>query len=535
MTTVREVVHDLLRHHGLTTIFGNPGSNELPFLDQWPDDFMYVVGLHEGVALAMADGFAQATGRAAFVNLHSAAGLGNAMGNLANARASGTPLVITAGQQSRGLVGLGSVLGEPDMVKVPEPQVKWSFEPATASDVPRAISQAIHLAQLPPAGPVFVSVPLDDWGAEVDPARTAPLLERSVMSAGRAEDAVIDEIAGRLQRARSGALVLGPEVDRPDVRPALVALAEHLDLSVHLAPTPPRCPFPTRHPLFAGVLPPSVAGVRRSLEGHDLVLALGAPVFRYHANLPDAWLPEGTRLLAVTGDPAGAARAPFGDAIVGDPGAVAVQLAAALEAGLGDEHGRRGRATAIPDVADSRAPFEPGAVIAQLLDAFPAVGSVVAEVTSCSAHIWARLDNIAARRYFFPAAGGLGFGLPAAVGVALADRSHPVLALLGDGAVQYGVVGLWNAVQLDLPVTFVVLDNGSYGALRGFESLLGVSKVPGLELPGLDAAAIAAAYGMDAVRIEQASDLTAVAADLATVAGPRLVTIPVVTQPRAIG
>jgi len=174
VTTVREITHDLLRTWGLTTVFGNPGSNELPFLEgipacsaelvgRTPKELRYVLGLHEGAVLAMADGYAQATGRPAFVNLHSAAGLGNAMGNLTNARAAHTPLVVTAGQQSRAMVGLGAVLAEPDLTRVPEPHVKWSFEPVRPQDVPRALSEAFHLAALPPAGPVFVSLPLDDW------------------------------------------------------------------------------------------------------------------------------------------------------------------------------------------------------------------------------------------------------------------------------------------------------------------------------------------------------------------------------------
>jgi benzoylformate decarboxylase len=180
VTTVRETTHELLRTWGLTTIFGNPGSNELPFLDTFPVDLRYVLGLHEGAVLAMADGYAQATGRPAFVNLHSAAGLGNAMGNLANARAAHTPLVITAGQQSRAMVGLGAVHAEPDLTRVPEPHVKWSYEPTRAQDVPRALSQAYHFATLRPTGPVFVSLPLDDWSQEVDPLEVAHLADRRV-------------------------------------------------------------------------------------------------------------------------------------------------------------------------------------------------------------------------------------------------------------------------------------------------------------------------------------------------------------------
>ncbi|MBC6463161.1 thiamine pyrophosphate-binding protein, partial [Actinomadura sp. HBU206391] len=330
MPTVRETTFDLLRGWGLTTVFGNPGSNELPFLDGFPEDFRYVLGLHEGSVLAMADGYAQAGGRPALVNLHSAAGLGNAMGNLANARASHTPLVVTAGQQARAMIGLGSVLAEPAMTRVPEPQVKWAFEPARAQDVPRALSEAFHLAALPPAGPVFVSLPLDDWARDVDADEVAHLAARRVRSAGAATPDVVAELADRLSRAQAPALVAGPEADDERAFDLVVELAERLGAPVWTAPTPPRCPFPTRHPLWQGVLPPSIAGVAERLAGHDLVLVLGAPVFRYHAYRPGPWLPEGAELVAVSGDPAAAARAAFGDALVADVAAVAAQLLAAL-------------------------------------------------------------------------------------------------------------------------------------------------------------------------------------------------------------
>jgi len=288
--SVHSITYDLLRSWGLTTVFGNPGSNELPFLDSFPADFRYVLGLHEGAVLAMADGYAQATGRPALVNLHSAAGLGNAMGNLANARASRTPLVVTAGQQARAMIGLGSVLAEPGMTRLPEPQVKASFEPARAQDVPRTLSEAFHLSTLPPAGPVFVSLPLDDWAQQVEPDEVAQLGNRRVRYAGAAPADVVGELSTRLQAAASPVLVVGPEADDERTTPLLVELAERLQAGVWTAPTPPRCPFPTRHPLWRGVLPPSIAGVSEHLAGADLVLVLGAPVFRYHAYRPGPWL-----------------------------------------------------------------------------------------------------------------------------------------------------------------------------------------------------------------------------------------------------
>ncbi|MEK6439385.1 benzoylformate decarboxylase [Pseudonocardia sp. T1-2H] len=533
MPTVRETTYDLLRAWGLTTVFGNPGSNELPFLDGFPADFRYVLGLHEGAVLAMADGYAQATGRPALVNLHSAAGLGNAMGNLANARASHTPLVVTAGQQARAMIGLGSVLAEPAMTRLPEPQVRWAFEPARAQDVPRALSEAFHLATLPPAGPVFVSLPLDDWAKDVDADEVAHLAGRRVRAAGAATADLVAELAGRLQGASSPALVVGPEADDECAFALVVELAERLQAPVWTAPTPPRCPFPTRHPLWQGVLPPSIAGVSEHLAGHDLVLVLGAPVFRYHAYRPGPWLPAGTELVAVGADPQAAARAAFGDAVVADVAAVVGQLLDALPAASSRAAVPSRERPAVP--APGAAPFPADAVFAEMARVLPPEVRLVNESTSNTTQFWAHLDLDRPRSLFFPAAGGLGFGLPAAVGVALADPHRPVVAVLGDGALQYGVAGLWTAVQLGLPVTFVVLRNGGYGALRSFVAQLGVADAPGLDLPGLDAVQIAAGYGLPAERITDAEQLTAALACTSSQRGPRLLEVPITAETRSLG
>jgi benzoylformate decarboxylase len=530
--SVRETTYDLLRRWGLTTLFGNPGSNELPFLDGFPSDFRYVLGLHEGAVLAMADGYAQATGRPALVNLHSAAGLGNAMGNLANARASQTPLVVTAGQQARAMVGLGSVLAEPAMTRVPEPQVKWVCEPARAQDVPRALSEAFHLATLPPAGPVFVSLPLDDWAQPVDAHEVAHLPGRCVRWAGAAAPDLVGELADRMTRARTPALVVGPEVDDERTFPLVVELAQRWRAAVWTAPTPPRCPFPTTHPLWQGVLPPSIAGVAEHLAGHDLVLVLGAPVFRYHAYRPGPWLPDGTALVSVSSDPGAAARAAFGEAVVGDPAAITAQLLDVLPAAQTEAPAPRTRAaTARPDTA----PFTADAVFAELARVMPAGVRYVNESTSNTTQFWTHLAVREPRSLFFPAAGGLGFGLPAAVGVALADPGRPVVAVLGDGAAQYGVAGLWSAVQLNLPITFLVLRNDGYGALRSFVDQMGVADPPGLDLPGLDAIRIAEGYGMTATRVRSGEELTAALACTSSTEGPRLLEVPVVAESRPLG
>src|SRR5206468_6266876 len=188
MATVKEATYDLLREQGITTMFGNPGSTELPMLADFPDDFRYVLGLQEAVVVGMADGFAQASGRPAFVNLHTAPGMGNAMGGIFNAQANHSPLVITAGQQARSLMTLQANLTNRDATRMVHPLVKWSYEPPRAEDVPHAIARAIHAASLPPKGPAFVSIPMDDWQAEVDPEAVKHVIGRSVSGVAAATE-----------------------------------------------------------------------------------------------------------------------------------------------------------------------------------------------------------------------------------------------------------------------------------------------------------------------------------------------------------
>src|SRR5215210_908779 len=199
MANVREAVYDMLRERGMTWVFGNPGSTELPFLAEFPSDFRYVLALQEAVAVGMADGFAQASGRPAVVNLHTAPGVGNGMGAIFNAQANKSPLVVTAGQQVRSLMTLQANLTNRDAIRMPHPLVKWSYEPPRAQDVPHAIARAIHLAGLPPQGPVFVSIPMDDWGADVDADAVRHQTTRTVGGRSAPDPEAVRALARRLE------------------------------------------------------------------------------------------------------------------------------------------------------------------------------------------------------------------------------------------------------------------------------------------------------------------------------------------------
>ncbi len=497
MTSVHAATYALLRTHGLTTIFGNPGSNELPFLKNFPADFRYVLGLHEGVVLGMADGFAQASRRPAFVNLHAAAGTGNAMGAMTNAIASHSPLVITAGQQVRGMIGLEPMLTNVDASLLPRPLVKWSYEPASPQDVPRALSQAIHLASLPPNGPVYLSIPYDDWDAPAA-SQTGLLSARSVSGETVPTPQVIDELVARLASARNPVLILGPDVDAAAAQPAAILLAERQQLPVWAAPSSARCPFPTRHAFFQGILPAGMASIARLLEGHDLILVIGAPVFRYHQFEPGRFIPDGATVFNITCDPQDAARAPVGNAIVADIGKTLEMLA------LASPFADRAPPHARPQPARDY-PTKPGALLPQevfdiLADTAPSDAIYVNESTSTTGILWERLPLREPGSYYFPAAGGLGFGIPVALGVQLACPDRRVIGVIGDGSANFSITGLWTAAQERIPAIFVILNNGTYGALRWFAGVLDVKDVPGLDVPGIDFCALAQGYGVRGVR-----------------------------------
>lgn len=505
MTTVSDLTYSLLRHHGLTTVFGNPGSNELPFLSGMPDDFRYILGLHEGAVISMADGYSLVRGEATLVNLHAASGSGNAMGGLTNSVYSHSPLVVTAGQQVRSTIGQEVMLANVDAAQLMLPLVKWASEPTCAEDVPRTISQAINTALLPARGPVYVSVPYDDWDKPA-PAHNGHLLARRVEVASAVSSDQLDSVTEELNSAQNPVIVLGPAVDASLANEDAVRLAHKLRAPVWIAPSASRCPFPTRHPSFRGVLPAGIADLTAELDGHDLILVIGAPVFRYHQYVPGPYLPQGARLIQITDDPTEAARAPMGEAIVAPIRSTTALLAEAVAAST------KPPLPPLPDFTDVESfsdALDPAHLFALIRATAPDDAIYVNESTSTSDAFWAQMDLTHQGSYYFPASGGLGFGLPATVGAQLAAPDRQVVGLIGDGSANYGITALWTAAQYQIPAVFVILKNGTYGALRGFAKLLGTGETPGLDVPGLDFVSIAGGYGVRASAVATADEFTA--------------------------
>ncbi len=505
MTTVREASFELFRAHGMTTMFGNPGSTELPMLNGFPDDFRYVLGLQEAVVVGIADGYAQASGAPALVNLHTAPGVGNAMGAIFNAQANHSPLVITAGNQARALITLQANLTNRDATRMPHPLVKWSYEPARAEDVPLALARATQMATLPPRGPAFVSIPMDDWDAEVSEGDARAAIGRRSTGRAAGDPEAIADLARRLEQAASPVMIAGPDVDSSGAWGLAVELAERQRLAVFAIPAPGggRLGFPEGHPNFRGVLPPAIGPVSETLAGRDLILVVGASVFPYYPNIPGPLLPEGAELVQITSDPDEAARAPMGDAIVAD---VKLTLERLLER-VGESARDPGESPAAPAPGPEQDPITGTAAMNALGAAFPDDGIVVLEAPSATLALRNQLRLSKPGSYFFGAGGGLGFGLAAAVGVQLARPERPVVCVVGEGSVQYAVTAFWSAAAYGVPVTFLVLRNSEYAILKWFSEIEGVTGAPGLDLPALDTAAVASGYGVSSRRVSGAEEL----------------------------
>jgi benzoylformate decarboxylase len=525
MTTVREATYELFRAHGMTIMFGNPGSTELPMLAEFPSDFTYVLGLQEAVAVGMADGYAQASGRVAHVNLHTAPGVGNGVGAIFNAQANKAPLLVTAGQQARSLITLQANLTNRDATVGPQPYVKWSYEPPRAADVPAAIARGIHHASLPPKGPAFVSIPMDDWDAEADSDGARQAIARTTNGRAVADPDALADLAERLAGATNPVLVAGPDVDASGAWDSAVALAENQRLPVWASPAPGggRIGFPEGHAAFRGLLPPAIGPVSETLAGHDLVLVIGASVFAYYPNIPGPLLPEGASLVFITNDPDEAARAPMGEAIVAD---VALSVARLVDL-VGESEREAPEPRDAPGEPAEAEPLSGSAAMAALADVFPDDGIVVLEAPSATIALRNRLRISRPGSYYFGAGGGLGFGLAASVGVQLAQPDRRVVCVLGEGSAQYAITAFWTAAAYRVPVTFLVLRNDEYAILKWFSALEQVEGAPGLDLPALDVASVAQGYGVPSRTVEGREALTEALREDLAVQGPTLVEVPV--------
>ncbi|HEM7134113.1 TPA: benzoylformate decarboxylase [Providencia rettgeri] len=511
--TIRQVTYDLLRKLGITTIFGNPGSTEETFLKDFPSDFRYIQTLQEASAVAAADGYAQGMRKVAMVNVHTSAGLSNAMSNILTAYMNRTPLIITAGNQTREMLLMEPWLTNIEPETLPKPWVKWSYQPVRAEDVPAAFMRAYAMALQPPAGPVFLSIPLDDWDK---PALAQEAVVRSVPQRIGYDPARLQEFASALSNAKNPVLIYGSAIARGEGWDIGIKLAEKLNAPVWAAPASERPPFPETHPLYAGGLPFATKPLSEKLEGHDLAIVIGAPVFRYYPYVAGSYIPEGLKLLHITDDPIEVARAPIGDSLLSD-------AVLALEGLINLVAPRTGTKT-VEKQPHGMAPYPAAAeqssnsptlsatqLFRTLREVSPKETVLVEESPSNLGELHREWPIEFPDSFYTFASGSLGWNLPASVGIALAERDsgrhRPVMAIIGDGSMQYSIQGLWSAAQQNLPIVFIIPKNNEYGILKSFAVLEETPGVPGLDIPNLDIVALGKGYGCAAVRAETIEDI----------------------------
>ncbi|MEP6661006.1 MAG: thiamine pyrophosphate-binding protein [Acidimicrobiales bacterium] len=539
----RDAVLEVLRTEGVRHVFGNPGSTELPFIDALATapDIHYVLALQEATVVAMADGYAQATGRPAFMNLHTSAGLGNAIGNLTNAQANRSPLVVTAGQQDWRHLYADPLLGG-DLVAIAAPVSKWAHEVRTLAELPIMLRRAFHDAAAAPAGPVFLSLPMSllDAEGEVEVPPPSRIERRTVPTAdvlGTLAELISSTEPGRL------AFVAGDEVAAYGAVGALVAVAERLGVAVHPAPLNANAVFPPSHPCFAGPLPPAAAGIRAVLSRYERIVFVGGRAFMVYPYTDGSPLPDDIGFVHISADISQIGRTYATElGICADPRST---LEALLDL-LPDRHDllekrRAARAAEIDNLeATARerygpAPLDPMAAAHALVRAVPPDTIVVDEAITTGVYVRGFHHWTVPGRYFFAEGGGLGWGMPAALGVCLAhDRTLPVLSVVGDGSAMYSPQALWTAAHEQLPVVFAVVNNRQYlilkNNLRGMKGdAVESGRFIGLDLddPPIDYVGLARSLGVEARLIDDANDIgDAVKAALAS-GRPHLLEIPI--------
>jgi benzoylformate decarboxylase len=524
---------ELLRQEGVEYIFGNPGTTELPLIDAMVREksIRYILGLHEGVSMSMADGYAQASGKLAMVNVHASPGLGNAMGMLYDALKSTAPVLLTAGQHDQSFNATEPILWS-ELPAVAQPFVKWSGEVRRFGDLPRLVHRAAKTALAHPTGPVFLSVPADVLNdeAEIDLGAASRVSRRMV-----GDRAAIEEAARLLAHAERPLLIVGDWVSHGDAVAEAVALAETLGASVITESFAGTCNFPFQHRLHVGPMPRPAARIRARLAQHDVVLAICGPVFMLPLPSEEEPIPPGVTMLHLDVDPWEIGKNyPVVVGIQGDPKATLPELTEAVrrqggksldkaaaqraQATRGAVEKERGELAAQAEREAQKTPMSQLAFAHAISKSAPADAVIVDESISISSsgalrHLLRCSD---AKSFFGPRGGGVGWGIPAALGVKLALPARPVIALIGDGSALYSWQGLWSAVHDRIPVVFVIVNNRSYRilkeralALKGFTAsdrrFVGVDLVD----PEIDFITLARGLGVEGERVERADGVPA--------------------------
>jgi benzoylformate decarboxylase len=543
------VLLEVLRSEGVRYIFGNPGTTELPLIDALVDapDISYVWALQEASAVAMADGYAQAAGRTGVLNLHTAGGLGHGLGNLLNAGVSGTPLVVTAGQQdTRHTLTDPLLFG--DLVSIATPAVKWAKEIARADQIPTLVRRAFHDCNAAPTGPVFLSLPMDimEEMTAIDIGEVS-VIDRSSVAGS------LDRLAEYLAAIPPGklAIIAGDEISASNAAAETVLLAEALAAPVFGSSWPAHIPFPTSHPLWIGNLPTRANEIAQNLKAYDAIFALGGKSLITILYTEGSAVPNGIEVFQLSADARDLGRTyPTKLSVVGDIRAsltvllslLAPKIASRAEAytalrkhAARDQEARRARLMAAADAEFTGPVTTPLVAGREMARAIGPNIAIVDEAPATLGHLRAFLNTSSTHQYSFSRGGALGWGMPAAVGFSLGIDRAPVVSIVGDGAALYSPQALWTAAHEKLPVTFVVVNNREYNILKKYmasqprSASVRANRFIAMDIvdPAIDFLALAASMGVPARRVERAADIApAIEAGIAS-GVPNLIEIPI--------
>ena len=519
-TTGRAAFLQLLVDEGVTHLFGNPGTTELAIMEVVPDfpQLEFVLGLQESVVMAMADGYCRASGRLAAANVHVMPGLGNAMGALYNAKFSGSPVILTAGQQEQGHGLLEPMLYEP-LVPVAQPLVKWAVEVTRAADLPRIMHRAAKIALTPPTGPVFLSLPGDvlDEKLELDMGRPV-----RVDAASRPTDSVLRTISEMLMKAKRPAILAGQELATRDAFGEAAQLAELLGAAVFASSIPYSAQFPSEHPAFMGAFTRLQKQVRATLESYDLLLVLGADLLRMSVYSPVEPLPPELPVIHVSERPHELGKNYRTDVALQADVKETLKALLPLIRKTGEAEARlkalktsnwsaqRDKARVDAMLAAETKPIDPTYLMLRFTETLPRDAVVVDEGLVSTNNLPKFLVNRGPRDYYGLASGGLGFAIPGAVGISMALPGRPIAAMVGDGSAMYAVQGLWTASHHQLPITYVIANNRGYRIIKErLVSFRKTDKFTGMDIrePDIDFLAVAKSFGIAARRVTDPQDI----------------------------
>jgi benzoylformate decarboxylase len=540
---------ELLKQEGVRVMFGNPGTTELPLMDALAveRDLRYVLALQEAPAMAMADGYAQASGQCAVVNLHAAPGLGNAMGMLYDAQKAGAPILVTAGQHEQRFNFTEPLLWA-DLPTVARPFVKWSEEVRRLEDLPRAIHRAVKTAMAPPMGPVFLSLPGDILTDSADLDLGTP---SRVAFGIRGDVSAIKQAAAVIAQAKSPVIIAGDAVAQGDALQELVALAEALGAPVYDEGMASRAMFPSSHPLYRGALVRLPAAIHGMLAQHDLLVSVGGDLFTLSLPGEIESMPENFPVIHLDTDPWELAKNyPEAVSILGEPKATLPELTQAVIAarsipqteaavkrlvhvraeGVASLH----KLHAMADAVAERHPIHPLALMQTIGRLLPEDAVVIDETVSSGTGLRRFLKSDDAQSFYGLRGGGIGWGLPAAIGVKLALPDRPVVALIGDGSALYTIQGLWTAARENLKMVFVIINNYSYrilkqrtNAMKALAAQADTYVGMDLDKPRVDFVSVARGLGLTAHNAATLSDLSDLMEQALVADGPTLIDVEV--------